>query len=174
MPFSQQPKVAVVMGSDSDLPVLEGCFDLLDQFGIHWTGRVMSAHRTPHAAAEFAAGAKANGIEVIICAAGMSAHLAGVMSAHTTLPVLGIPVACEPFNGFDALLSTVNMPPGVPVATMSAGKAGARNAAVFAASIIALADKTLAGKLADFKKSQADKVESADRALSAKLASRGG
>ncbi|MDD4817616.1 MAG: 5-(carboxyamino)imidazole ribonucleotide mutase [Victivallaceae bacterium] len=156
------PQVAVVMGSKSDLAVVQGAFKVFDEFGIDYTARVISAHRTPDVAAEFARGAAGNGIKVIICAAGMAAHLAGVMAAHTALPVIGIPVASEPFNGLDALLATVQMPPGIPVATVTAGKAGGKNAALYAAAILALSDEAIAAKLADFRLRQTADVIAAD------------
>ena len=130
-------QIAIIMGSKSDLISLKGAFDTLNSFGVDYTARVMSAHRTPDAAAEFAKNAERDGFKVIICAAGMAAHLAGVIAAHTTLPVIGIPMACEPFNGLDALLAMVQMPPGIPVATVTAGKAGAKNSALLAISILA-------------------------------------
>ncbi len=158
-------KVAVIMGSKSDLSTLEGCFKILDDFGISYVKRVMSAHRTPAEAAEFSASAAEQGFKVIICAAGMAAHLAGAIAANTVLPVIGIPVSCEPFNGFDALLSTVQMPPGIPVATVSVGKAGAKNAALLAVEMMALADAALTEKLLAFRKEQSDAVRKADSEL---------
>ncbi len=162
--------IAIVMGSKSDLISLKGAFDILNRFGVGFTARVISAHRTPDAAAEFAKNAEADGYRVIICAAGMAAHLAGVIAAHTTLPVVGIPMACEPFNGFDALLAMVQMPPGVPVATVTAGKAGAKNAALLAISILALSNVELAQKLKEFRLEQTRKVEEADASLQDELA----
>ena len=160
-----EAKVAVIMGSKSDLATLDGCFKILDDFGISYVKRVMSAHRTPAEAAEFAASAAENGFKVIICAAGMAAHLAGAIAANTVLPVIGIPVSCEPFNGFDALLSTVQMPPGIPVATVTVGKAGAKNAALLAVEMMALADQSLTEKLLAFRREQAEAVKKADREL---------
>lgn len=165
-------QVAIIMGSKSDLPVLKGAFQVFEDFGIEYTARVMSAHRTPVAAGEFAENAAAAGIKVIICAAGMAAHLAGVIAAHTTLPVIGIPVASEPFNGLDSLLSTVQMPPGIPVATVTAGKAGGKNAALYAVSILALNCPELAGKLQQFRKDQTAQVEQADAELQQELNSK--
>ena len=121
--MANQPVVAVLMGSKSDLPVVEGAFKVFDEFGIPYEAHAMSAHRTPVEAMEFAANAEKNGFKVVICAAGMAAHLGGVVAAHTTLPVIGIPIASEPFNGLDALFSIVQMPPGIPVAAVTAGKA---------------------------------------------------
>lgn len=157
--------VAVIMGSMSDLDIVQGTFDTLEEFGIPFEARVLSAHRTPDEAAEFAKSAASRGVKVIICAAGMAAHLGGVIAAHTTLPVIGVPVASAPFNGLDALFSFVQMPPGIPVATVTAGKAGGKNAALYAASILALGDEKIAAKLADFRKAQREKVLKADEEL---------
>jgi phosphoribosylaminoimidazole carboxylase PurE protein len=158
--------VAVVMGSDSDMAVMQSCIETLSKFGIEPVVRIISAHRTPQIAAEFADNAAKNGIKVIIAAAGMAAHLAGALAGRTTLPVIGVPlVATGGLGGIDALLSTVQMPPGVPVAGMATGKAGAKNAAIFAVQILALSDETLAEKLEDFKKSQEKKVVEKDSAL---------
>ena len=165
--------IALIMGSKSDQPLLEGAFKVLDEFGVGFEAHVMSAHRTPERAAEFAANAAANGVKVIICAAGMAAHLAGVMAAHTVLPVLGIPVASEPFHGLDALLATVQMPPGIPVGTVTAGKAGAKNAALLAIAILALSDGVLAEKLREFRRKQTAQVEAADAELQEEIARRG-
>ncbi len=163
-------QIAIIMGSKSDLISLKGAFDTLNSFGVDYTARVMSAHRTPDAAAEFAKNAERDGFKVIICAAGMAAHLAGVIAAHTTLPVIGIPMACEPFNGLDALLAMVQMPPGIPVATVTAGKAGAKNSALLAISILALSDPALAAKLKEFRAAQSRKVEEADASLQKEIA----
>ena len=165
----EKPLVGIVMGSKSDLPLLEGAFKVLDEFGVPYTALVMSAHRTPAKAMEFASTAEANGLKVIICAAGMAAHLAGVMAAHTVLPVLGIPVASEPFNGLDALLATVQMPPGIPVGTVTVGKSGAKNAALLAVSILSLSDADLRTRLHNFRKAQTAQVEAADADLQASL-----
>ena len=157
--LDKNSSVAVVMGSDSDLPVMQSCIEQLKAFGIEPVVRIISAHRTPDIAADFADNAQANGIRVIIAAAGMAAHLAGALAGRTSLPVIGVPLAAaQGPAGLDALLSTVQMPPGVPVASMAIGKAGAKNAAIFAAQILALADADLATKLADFKKVQREKV----------------
>ena len=155
-------KVAIVMGSKSDLPNLKGAFDILKKFGVDFSVRVISAHRTPQEAANFADNAKTEGFKVIICAAGMAAHLAGVVAAHTTLPVIGVPMISEPFNGLDSLLATVQMPPGIPVATVTAGKSGGKNSALFAVSILALNDSDLAEKLREFRREQARNVKEAD------------
>ncbi len=167
MASEKSASVAVVMGSDSDLSVMQACVDQLREFGVQTTVRILSAHRTPQAAAEFAQNAEARGIQVIIAAAGMAAHLAGTMAAWTVLPVIGVPLAPEggPL-GLDSLLSTVQMPPGVPVATVAIGKAGAKNAAILAVQILALADPALREKLHQFKREQEEKVRQKDAALS--------
>lgn len=147
--------VAVVMGSDSDLNVMQNCIEQLRFFGIEPIVRIISAHRTPQIAAEFSANAAKNGIKVIIAAAGMAAHLAGALAARTTLPVIGVPlISRSGLEGIDALLSTIQMPPGVPVAAVAVGAAGAKNAAVLAVQILALTNKKLRTELAKFKKAQ--------------------
>ncbi len=154
------------MGSDSDIEVMQNCIEQLGYFGIEPVVRIISAHRTPQAAAEFAQNAVENGIKVIIAAAGMAAHLAGALAAKTTLPVIGVPlVSSSGLEGIDALLSTLQMPPGVPVATVAIGKAGAKNAAILAVQILALADSKLRERLADFKKAQGKKVIEKDSAI---------
>ncbi len=159
--------VAIVMGSDSDLSVMKSCVEQLREFSIEPEVRVISAHRTPEVADDFAANAASSGKKVIIAAAGMAAHLAGAMAARSTLPVIGVPLAAgDGPNGLDALLSTVQMPPGVPVATMGIGKAGAKNAAILAVQILATADTELAGKMAEFKETQKKKVIEKDAAVS--------
>jgi phosphoribosylaminoimidazole carboxylase PurE protein len=164
-PASKAP-VAIVMGSDSDLAVMQGCVDQLKSFGIDPIVRIISAHRTPEIAAEFADKAAASGIKVIIAAAGMAAHLAGSLAARTALPVIGVPLAAaQGPAGIDALLSTVQMPPGVPVATMAIGSAGAKNAAILAVQILALSDAALAKKLDAFRAEQKAKVIEKDSAL---------
>jgi phosphoribosylaminoimidazole carboxylase PurE protein len=158
--------VAVVMGSDSDMDVMQSCIEQFGYFGIEPAVRIISAHRTPQIAAEFAQTAAKNGIKVIIAAAGMAAHLAGALAAKTTLPVIGVPlISSSGLEGIDALLSTLQMPPGVPVATVAIGKAGAKNAAVLAVQILALADSNLREKLAEFKKAQEKKVIEKDSAI---------
>jgi len=158
--------VAVVMGSDSDMDVMQSCIEQLGYFGIEPAVRIISAHRTPQIAAEFAQTAAQNGIKVIIAAAGMAAHLAGALAAKTTLPVIGVPlISSSGLKGIDALLSTLQMPPGAPVATVAIGKAGAKNAAILAVQILALADSNLREKLAQFKKAQEKKVIEKDSAL---------
>lgn len=160
-----RPKVGILMGSDSDLEVMREAEKRLDIFGIAHETRIMSAHRTPEKAAEYAAGAERRGLEVIICGAGAAAHLAGAIAAHTTLPVIGIPIDSSSLKGLDALLATAQMPAGVPVATMAIGKAGAANAGILAAQIIARKEPKIAAKLAAFKKEMAAGVEERDRKL---------
>jgi len=157
-----KPIVGVVMGSDNDLDIMRCCFELLEQFGIAYEVRIISAHRTPDTAHEYAATAAGRGLKVIIAAAGMSAALAGVLAGKTTLPVIGVPINSGPLNGVDAALSTMQMPPGVPVACMSIGKAGAGNAAVFAAQILAVVDDAMADRLDEFKRVQAQAVKEKD------------
>jgi len=167
-----KPVVAVLMGSKSDLPIADGALKVFDDFGVPYEAHAMSAHRTPSEAIDFASKAEANGFKVIICAAGMAAHLGGVVAAHTILPVIGIPIASEPFNGIDALLSIVQMPPGVPVAAVTAGKAGGKNAGLYAVSILALSDATLAEKLKAFRRRQTEQVLKADAELQEELRAR--
>ena len=162
-------QVAVVMGSKSDLPSLKGAFETFRKFDVEFEARIISAHRTPDTAAEYGRNAESRGIKVVICAAGMAAHLAGVIAAQTVLPVIGIPMSSEPFSGFDALLSMVQMPPGIPVSTVTAGPAGAKNAALSAIAILALSNPELNRKLKDFRAEQARKVEEADAALQQEL-----
>lgn len=159
------PKVGILMGSDSDLEVMRETEKRLDAFGIGYETRILSAHRTPEKAAEYAATAEQRGLQVIIAGAGAAAHLAGAMAANTTLPVIGIPIDSSSLKGLDALLATVQMPAGIPVATMAIGKAGAANAGIFAAQIIARNDSEVAAKLTLFKKEMAAGVEDKDRKL---------
>ena len=156
-------KVAVIMGSDSDFPVVKKAIDQLVKLNIPYEAHVMSAHRTPLKAAEFSKNAKDNGFGVIIAAAGMAAHLAGVLAAETTLPVIGIPISSGSLVGLDALLATVQMPTGIPVATVAIGGAG--NAAILAAQMLALQDDELAQKLLDMKKEMAEAVYKKDEQL---------
>ncbi len=156
-------KVAVIMGSDSDLPVVTPAIRRLKEWGIPFEAHVMSAHRTPEAAAEFSAHAAENGFGVLIAAAGKAAHLGGVLAAHTTLPVIGIPVKSSTLDGLDALLATVQMPSGIPVATVAID--GADNAAVLAAQILALSDGALAERLLAMKKTMAEGVGKKDALL---------
>lgn len=160
-------KVAVIMGSDSDFPVVKSALSELKKYGVEFECRVMSAHRTPSQACEFADKAIENGFGVIICAAGMAAHLAGVIAGHTTLPVIGIPMKSAALDGMDALLATVMMPPGVPVATV--GIDGAKNAAILAVQMLAISDSTLAEKLVQSKKDMADAVIEKDKKLQEKI-----
>ncbi len=155
-------KVALLMGSKNDLPKLQPAIDTLAQFGVPLTVRVMSAHRTPATVAEFATNARAAGLRVMIAAAGGAAHLAGVVAAHTTLPVIGIPVEGGALNGLDALLSTVQMPGGIAVATVGIGSGGAMNAGLLAVQILALSDPELAVKFDKFRADQREKVAKAD------------
>ncbi|MBT3341049.1 MAG: 5-(carboxyamino)imidazole ribonucleotide mutase [Planctomycetes bacterium] len=162
-------RVALLMGSDSDFPRLESCVKTLREFGVEPTVRVLSAHRTPTEACAFASDARANGLEVIICAAGGAAHLAGVIAAHTTLPVLGIPMDNPPLGGLDALLATVQMPGGVPVGTLGANSGGPVNAALLAIRILAVSDAELATQLDAFTLKQKDRVQQKDAALQERL-----
>ncbi len=156
-------KVAILMGSDSDLPVVQKAVDLLQELGIEYEAHVASAHRTPHRAAQFAQDAQANGFGVIIAVAGMAAHLAGVVAAHTVLPVIGLPCKGGAVDGLDALLSTVQMPPGVPVATVGLG--AGLNAALLAAQILATAEPSMAQKLHEYKDKMAKAVDKKDEEL---------
>ncbi len=160
-------KVAILMGSDSDLPIVKGAIHTLQSFGIPVEVHVMSAHRTPQLACDFSAGARANGFGVIICAAGKAAHLAGIIAAHTTLPVIGIPIKSSTLDGLDALLATVQMPKGIPVATVAID--GADNAAILAAQMLAITDDELSTKLSDMKKAMVDEVVAKDEKLQAEL-----
>jgi 5-(carboxyamino)imidazole ribonucleotide mutase len=169
--MSQSEKVAVIMGSDSDLPVVKGCIATLKSFGIETETHVMSAHRTPEAAAEFSRTAQSRGFAVIIAAAGKAAHLAGVLAAGTTLPVIGIPIKSSTLDGLDSLLSTVQMPKGIPVATVAIN--GAENAAILAAQILALSDPAIAAKLADEKRAMAAGVAEKDKKLAEQLKAEG-
>ena len=150
--------VAVIMGSKSDWDVMKHCCDVLTQFGVPHEKRVLSAHRTPHAAAEFISGAESRGVKVIIAAAGGAAHLAGVAAAHTILPVLGVPMESASLKGMDSLLSTVQMPGGIPVGTLAIGKPGATNAALLAVAILAIHDASLQQKLKDYRADQTRKI----------------
>ncbi len=159
-------KVAVIMGSDSDLPVVEKAFAVFKEYGVPFEVRVLSAHRTPEEARSFARNARQNGFGAMICAAGKAAHLAGAIAANTTLPVIGIPVKSSTLDGLDALLSTVQMPSGIPVATVAID--GAQNAALLAVQILAVSDKALADKLFSSREAAAKKVLAKDAELSAK------
>ena len=160
-------KVAVIMGSDSDWPSVKPACQQLEQFGIPYEAHIMSAHRTPAAAAEFAKGARANGFGALICAAGMAAHLAGAFAANTTLPVIGIPMKGGAMDGLDALLATVQMPSGIPVATVALN--GAKNAAVLAAQILAVEDADLAAKLDAARIQMAQQIAEKEAKLQAEV-----
>lgn len=156
---AEPAQVGIVMGSDSDLSVMESASAVLKDFGVAFEITVASAHRSPQRAAEWAASARERGIKIIIAGAGHAAHLAGAMAAHTSLPIIGVPIDSSCLQGMDALLATVQMPPGVPVATMAIGKSGARNAGILAVQILALADPVLAEKLEEYKQNMVAKVE---------------
>ena len=155
---SKTTDVAIIMGSDSDLPIVEAAFPILESFGINYTKNVLSAHRTPHAVIDFINKSESNGCKVFIAAAGMAAHLAGALAAHTTKPVIGIPIESGGMGGMDSLLSTVMMPPGVPVATVAVGKSGAKNSAILAVQILATSDENLSSKLEDYKENMKNEV----------------
>lgn len=161
-------KVALIMGSDSDFPNLTGCVKVLKEFGVECEVRVMSAHRTPEIAMDFAKNARDNGFGVIIAAAGKAAHLAGVIAAHTTLPVIGVPIKSSTLDGLDALLATVQMPTGIPVATVAIG--GGDNAGLLAVQMMAIEDTGLAQKMAEYKEAMVQKVIKKDEALQAEVA----
>lgn len=166
------PVVGILMGSDSDLPVMEDALNTLEKFGVRAEIEVASAHRSPERASEYARTARDRGLKVIICGAGAAAHLAGVIAAETTLPVIGVPIDSSPLKGFDSLLATVQMPPGIPVATMAVGKSGATNAALFAIQILSTADAGLVEKMAGHKKKLAEGVREKNARLQEKLAAR--
>lgn len=159
------PKVGILMGSDSDLEVMGEAEKRLREFGIPYETRILSAHRTPEKAADYARTAEQRGLEAIIAGAGAAAHLAGAIAANTTLPVIGVPIDSTSLKGLDALLATVQMPAGIPVATMAVGKAGAANAGILAAQIVARKDTKVAAKLLEFKKEMVADVEERDRKL---------
>ena len=150
--------IGIVMGSTSDWETMKAAAKMLEDFGVAYEAKAMSAHRTPHEVAAWAEGAAARGMRAIIAAAGGAAHLAGVVAAHTTLPVLGVPMPSKHLQGLDSLLSTVQMPKGIPVATFAIGEAGAANAALFAVAILAVTDKAMAKKLHDFRARQTEAV----------------
>jgi len=150
--------IGIVMGSTSDWETMKAAAKVLEEFGVRYEAKAMSAHRTPQAVAEWASGAQKNGMKAIIAAAGGAAHLAGVVAAHTTLPVLGVPMPSKHLQGLDSLLSTVQMPKGIPVATFAIGEAGAANAALFAVALLALSDKEMAKKLDEFRRKQTESV----------------
>lgn len=150
--------VSIVMGSKSDLPVMQNACEMLKEFGVSYEVRVLSAHRTPVEAHEYASTLIERGVKVVIAAAGGAAHLAGVVAGNTTLPVIGVPIQTSALGGMDSLLSTVQMPKGIPVATVAIGKAGAANAAILATQILAVSDAKLAEKMVEYKKSMAAKI----------------
>jgi len=166
---SKKPLIGIVMGSDSDFPVMEEALRVLDSFGISYEVTVSSAHRSPRRTAEYARTAVNRGLQIIIVGAGSAAHLAGVIAAETTLPVIGIPIDSSVLKGIDSLLSTVQMPGGVPVATMAIGKAGARNAAVFAVQMLSLTNAGLRRKLINFKQDLETEVHKKAEELEKKL-----
>jgi phosphoribosylamine--glycine ligase len=159
------PQVLILMGSDSDAAVMAAAGEALTELGISWEMTVASAHRSPARVMRLVSEAPARGVRVFIVGAGAAAHLAGVVAAHTTLPVIGVPIDSSSLKGMDALLSTVQMPPGVPVATVAIGKPGATNAGVLAAQMMALADSAIAARLVEYKKRLEEKVEAAARRL---------
>jgi phosphoribosylamine--glycine ligase len=163
-----RPQVLIVMGSEYDMPIMEEAGKILKDLGIAYTMTVASAHRTPERTMQLASKAEKEGIEVIIAGAGMAAHLAGVVASHTTLPVIGVPIDSSSLNGLDALLSIVQMPPGVPVGAMAIGKAGAKNAAIFSAQIIGRKDPKVARRLKEYKKKMSEKVEKRAKELKRK------
>jgi 5-(carboxyamino)imidazole ribonucleotide mutase len=169
VPKSDSPRVGIVMGSDSDWPKINAVAAALDEFDVPYEVSVMSAHRTPEVVQAYAGGASSRGLKVIIAAAGGAAHLAGVVAAHTTLPVIGLPVPTDMQGGLDSLLSTVQMPGDVPVAAVGVGAGGPRNAGLLAVQILATADERLAAKLVAFKKRLVEKIGEKNQALRAKL-----
>jgi 5-(carboxyamino)imidazole ribonucleotide mutase len=150
--------IGIVMGSTSDWETMKAAAKMLEDFGVPYEAKAMSAHRTPQAVAQWAEGAAARGVKCLIAAAGGAAHLAGVVAAHSTLPVLGVPMPSKHLQGLDSLLSTVQMPKGIPVATFAIGEAGAANAALFAVALLALSDSKLEKKLGEFRKQQTEAV----------------
>ena len=152
------PLIGIVMGSTSDWETMKAAAKVLEEFGVQYEAKAMSAHRTPHAVGEWASSAQKKGLKAIIAAAGGAAHLAGVVADHTTLPVLGVPMPSKHLQGLDSLLSTVQMPKGIPVATFAIGEAGAANAALFAVALLALSDTTMQKKLSDFRAKQTEAV----------------
>lgn len=159
--------VAVVMGSDSDLPVVSEVFKIFDQFGVRYTKSVLSAHRSPHQVIELIKTSESNGCKVFIAAAGMAAHLAGAVAAHSYKPVIGIPIESGGLGGLDALLSTAQMPPGIPVATVAIGKAGAKNSAILAIQMLAISDNDMAQKLSDYRTNLTNEVLEKNKNLNA-------
>ena len=171
--MSDKPLVGILMGSDSDYNIMVEAAQALKGFGIPYEMQVSSAHRSPERTAGYAREARQRGIRALIVGAGAAAHLAGVVAAETTLPVIGVPIDSSALQGLDALLATVQMPAGIPVATMAIGKAGARNAGIFAAQLLATSDENLAAKLAEFKAEMAEKVAAKSAAVQDRLAADG-
>lgn len=165
--MKESPQVLIVMGSESDLPVMQEAADILERFGVPWEMRISSAHRSPARTMALASEAADRGIRIIIAGAGMAAHLAGVVAAKTILPVIGVPMPGGALNGVDALYSTVQMPGGIPVATMAIGKAGAKNAGLFAVQVLALTDERLVRALHEFRREMEQELEDKDNALQA-------
>jgi len=157
------PKIGIIMGSDSDLETMRETSKILDKFDISYEMRIISAHRSPQLAAEYSSTASSRGLKVIIAGAGLAAHLAGALAAHTILPVIGIPLNASSLGGYESLLSTVMMPAGIPVATVAIGKAGATNAGILAVQILALSDDSISNKLVNYKKSLFEKVIEKDK-----------
>lgn len=164
-----KPFVAILMGSESDLTIMQSATDVFKQLDIQFEIKITSAHRTPAATQEYISDAETRGCQVFIAGAGLAAHLAGATAAHTTKPVIGVPIDSGPLNGLDALLSTVQMPAGIPVATVAIGKTGAKNAAFLAAQILALLDPELAQRVKKERQANAEKVQAQDKALQASL-----
>lgn len=162
-----KPFVAILMGSENDLTIMQAAGDVLTQLQIDYEIKITSAHRTPAVTQGYISDAEARGCQVFICGAGLAAHLAGATAAHTTRPVIGVPIDAGPLNGFDALLSTVQMPAGIPVATVAIGKTGAKNAAYLAAQMMSLADPELQGRIKEERQANSEKVQSQDQALQA-------
>jgi phosphoribosylamine--glycine ligase len=163
--MTARPKVAIVLGSDSDYPVIQDMLGILNDFGITYEITIASAHRSPDRTHRYGVTLEDRGIQVVVACAGGAAHLAGVIAAHTILPVIGVPIDSSPLKGLDSLLATSMMPAGVPVATMGIGKSGASNAAVLAAQILARSDPALAQRLREYKKQLADRIEERDKEL---------
>jgi len=161
--MAKRPKVAVIMGSDSDLPTMDEAVKVLAEYGVGCEIKILSAHRSPDDTAKFAKNAREKGFSVIIAGAGGAAHLAGVVASHTTLPVIGVPMETKELKGIDSLLSTLQMPSGVPVATVAIGKTGAKNAGILALQILGVADKAVAKKLENLKRSLVENVRNKDR-----------
>ena len=165
-------KVAILMGSDSDLEIMKEAADALNEFQVANDIQVLSAHRSPELVSEFATKARDNGYKVIICGAGGAAHLAGVVAAHTTLPVIGVPISATALAGFDSLLATAQMPAGIPVATVAVGKPGARNAGLLAVQMLAISDADLAKKFLQFKQKLVESVREKNKKLQSQIKSR--